>query len=99
MATPITTHSTISHDELRRKYTEDGWEDRLKNCKVAVESTPGYGHTIQKTLSRYRDQDGSVIAVTCRYHRKDGERFVVRMLREGDTVYSGPAVAGTPPAQ
>ena len=54
------------------------------------------GQTVKKTLFKYREADGTVIAVLFRYQRADGEKLVVRMLRDGDTVYSGPAVSATP---
>ena len=90
MGTPATTHRTITHDELRQKYTDNGWEERLQDCEVEINSEPGHGETLEKTRYRYRDRNENVIAVTFRYRRRDGERFVVRMLRDGDTAYSGP---------
>ena len=91
----------MSHADLRRKYDDDGWEDMLQACAAQggyhFESQPGRGQTTQKTLCKYREADGTVIAVLFRYQRIDGDKLVVRMLRDGDTVFSGPAVAATIP--
>ncbi len=102
MTTPVTSKFTISADELRRKHADDGWAARLEACardrRVYIESTPGLGQTIQKTLLKYWDEDKNVIAVLIKYRRQDGDRLSVRMLREGDTVYSAPAVSGSAPS-
>src|SRR3990167_148782 len=99
MARPPTENLTITHDELRRRYVDDDWENTLQahagqgRCHTA--SQPGRGQTIQKTMLKYWEADGTVIALLYRYRRREGDKLVVRMLRYGDVVYSGPQTPGT----
>lgn len=84
----------MSYGDLQILYDNHGWADRLAECEAAgriyVESQPGRGACLQTTLKKYRDEDGNPIAFIIVYKLLDGPKTVIRMLREGDTVYYGP---------
>lgn len=75
-------------------FDEDGWNDRLQNCadsgRVQVDSFPGKGDTSIKTMRKYWDEHGVVIALTFTYSKSTGSVFRIKRLVDGDTVYVCP---------
>jgi len=80
-------YSSISKQDLLRKYTEELWEQKLAHYHCECIELP------RKTTRIWKD--GQLIMAVITWHRNpDGEQMVVRSLRDGDTMFD---IDHTPP--
>jgi hypothetical protein len=87
-------HVSLSHVALLHKYTEEGWEDRLKGSEQKIVerawNPSGPRSTVRKRIISTLDIDGDLIChVVCYTRADDSKDIVITLLvdMEVDTAF------------
>jgi len=82
---PPNEYRIIDKDDLLRKFVDEQWSDKL--ARYPCEE---YQYGYRKTIRKWFNDEGDLIAETREYRNPTGVNTVVRQLRDGEIMYYVP---------